>query len=439
MLVAPVRSIPGLFIRLLLGIIVLLPLTGCGGGGGNSATPVGKGSGNSWTVMVYMDADNDLDVDAPYDLQAMQQVGSTDKVTVLVQTDTRSSTTKRYKVEKGSLKLLKDLGELDMSEAGTLKDFIVSSAHDYPAQHYALVLWDHGNGWKSILVDTTNDGTNAQAASNVLVSQGIQQAEAEAGIKLDILGVDACIMATLEAAYQFRKVADYLVASQEVVQAYGWDYRDLLWRLTANPAMSPQQLAASMVQSYGNFVQSLAGGAGDDQTMSAIKLGSDLELLASRVNGLALSLMSRLNDPATRQATLDAITALRGSDTLPGTVQEFDPYTSPATYVDLYDFCKQLEASDAATSVHDTLASITVAEYHGPGRPKAHGLSIVFFNLPEALSYSTPVYDPSYTRYDPATGAGSQLDFINRYQWADFMHLYFSYRYPALLGATAGG
>ena len=52
-----------------------------------------SGAGNQWTVMVYMAADNDLDISAHLDIQEMQSVGSTENVTVLLQYDTRSRPT----------------------------------------------------------------------------------------------------------------------------------------------------------------------------------------------------------------------------------------------------------------------------------------------------------------------------------------------------------
>ena len=104
--------------------------------------------GNKWTLMIYLDADNNLESFSMRDLREMQEVGSTKNVTVIVQHDTNGGTTKRYKVEKGSLTLLEDLGELDMADGATLQNFVSSTALAYPADHYALILWNHGQGWK---------------------------------------------------------------------------------------------------------------------------------------------------------------------------------------------------------------------------------------------------------------------------------------------------
>lgn len=395
----------------------------------NNATTV---SGNKWTFLVYMDADNNLDAFSTQNLRQMQEVGSTENVTVIVQYDTRAGSTRRYKVERGGLTLLADLGELDMAKPDTLRDFISYAAGAYPAEHYALILWDHGSGWKklavpktvsSILEDWSSNGQSAPALSNRLVAQAIKSAEDTAGIKLDILGIDACIMATVEAAYEFRNSADILVSSQELVQSGGWDYRTLLARLVANPLMTPSELASAMVTSYQQFAESPAYGWGD-QTISAVKLGHDMEKVAQAVDSLALALKSAMDDPITRPATLAAISSARAA------VQEFDQVTNPATYVDLSDFSRLLSGNN--NPVQAALGNVVLAEYHGKERPGAHGLSVVFFDLPRALSFSTQVYDSDYTNYDPATGRGSQIAFITAFNWDEMMHDYLSLNYPNL-------
>ena len=129
-----------------------------------------------------------------------------------------------------------------------MRDFIAFGVKTYPARHYALILWDHGEGWESgvdkrvssLLEDWNNTNIKSTPLPNYVVAGGIQDAEVLTGVKLDILGVDACVMATIEAAYEFRNSAGILVASQDLVQGYGWDYRDLLSRLTANPAIAPK-------------------------------------------------------------------------------------------------------------------------------------------------------------------------------------------------------
>ena len=403
-------------------LFILLFIISCS----SSSTP-GPVAGNNWTVMIYLDADNNLGRWSELDLNEMQEVGSTENVTVIVQYDTHGGTTKRYKVEKGSLTLLEDMGELDMSDGATLQNFVSSTALAYPADHYALIIWNHGQGWKgagrpgmakSIFNDYDN-GNNDSYLSNYYVALALADAESAAGIKLDILGIDACEMSVIEAAYEFRNAADIFVASQEVVSVYGWDYKDLLSRLVNNPRMTPVELARAMVESFKNYYANTSPPY--DQTIVALALNmkyasdgaSDIGTLARKVDDLALSLSALMADSGTRAAALERITNSRTA------VQEFD-----YIYVDLVDFSLLIDGDDSPVELE--FNKILLDEYHGSERPNAHGLSIVFFDR------SSPFddYDPSYRNFNPDTKTGSRSAFINKFNWDEMMHTYFSLQYP---------
>jgi hypothetical protein len=330
--------------------------------------------------------------------------------------------TYRYKVEKGKLVQLANLGELDMAQEGTLKDFIKYAADAYPADHYALILWNHGQGWKgakSILTDVDN-GTLTP-----LSNQYVREALADSGVSLDILGIDACEMATIEAAYEFRGVAKILVASQELVSGYGWDYQDLLTRLTSEPNVTASKLAKEMVESFKKFYSESGY---KDQEISALALNksyssdgaTDIATVATAVDSLAANLTSLMADSATRSSTLALLTSARD------TVQEFDEVTQPATYIDLVDFERLV--SSGSSAIKQSLDKILLAEYHGSEKPNAHGLSIVFFD--RSSPYDEKTYDPNYRDYNPSTGMGSKIQFLNQFRWDDMLHTYYGYQYP---------
>lgn len=416
--------------KIVLAILALTFLASCGGGSSSpSPEPV---TGNKWTIMIYLDSDNDLGIAAGLDLEEMMAAGSSSNVTVLVQHDTKGGPTVRYKVEKNKLTLLRNLGELDMASGDTLRDFMVYGNQNFKADHYALILWNHGDGWKSgnaalgtKAIFTDEDNGTYTMLSNSYVAASIQEALSATGMKLDILGIDACEMSTLEAAYEYRTVAGILVASQELVEGYGWDYDDLLGRLVNNPSMTPRQLASAMVASFKQFYESSAY---RHQTISAMALQkdyapdatTDIRSLAGSVSELSNQLIALMNNTATRQATLNLLTSTRAS------VQEFDKSVNPATYIDLVDFCRYVVGANSA--VETTLAKLLIAEYHGSARANAHGLSIVFFN--RAYADDSNTYDPNYRAYDSSTGKGSRIAFLNEYNWDDMLHLYYGFQYP---------
>src|SRR5512147_255085 len=105
-----------------------------------------------WSVMIYLAGDNNLDGAGVVDLGEMKQVGCTESINIIAQFDRAGSKeeTLRYCLRKGTA-LAKDavmkLGETNMGDPNVLEDFVTWGVRNYPAEHYLLVLWNHGAGW----------------------------------------------------------------------------------------------------------------------------------------------------------------------------------------------------------------------------------------------------------------------------------------------------
>ena len=84
--------------------------------------------------------------------------------------------------------------------------------------------------------------------------------------------------------------------------------------------------------------------------------------------------------------------------------------------------------SNGNPAIEQALDKILLAEYHGSEKPNAHGLSIVFFD--RSSPYDEKTYDPNYRDYNPSTGTGSKIEFLNRFTWDDMLHTYYGYQYP---------
>ena len=67
--------------------------------------------------------------------------------------------------------------------------------------------------------------------------------------KINVIGMDACLMAMFEVAYQIRNYVDYFVASEEVELAEGWKYSGFLPSLLSKDTTS-LQLVKNIVASY---------------------------------------------------------------------------------------------------------------------------------------------------------------------------------------------
>ncbi len=109
-----------------------------------------------------------------------------------------------------------------MGESTCLTSFLQYGHDNFPADHFALVLWDHGNGpvigyGKDMLFD--NDCLTLKEMSQALADSPFGPDN-----KLEWVGFDACLMASAELTGVWAPYANYLVASQEVEPAFGWNY-----------------------------------------------------------------------------------------------------------------------------------------------------------------------------------------------------------------------
>src|SRR3970040_61947 len=112
----------------------------------NSAIP------EKWTVMVYLAGDNNLDANGVTDLVEMKKIGSVPGMNIVAQFDRSGAgfPRKRFFIRNGTslnADVVESLGETNSGKPEILLDFIKWGAINYPADHYMLVLWNHGQGW----------------------------------------------------------------------------------------------------------------------------------------------------------------------------------------------------------------------------------------------------------------------------------------------------
>lgn len=321
---------------LLLALLTIL--SGCGGGG-NSSNATVNGTGGAatgqakWTYMVYVAGDNNLAAAALMDLREMKAVGSTAAVNVVVQAklnptqlknagvdaalaDSIGSSIYRSKIIKNSNPnsslLASDFqpvaGISNMADKNVLTGFIQWAKQTYPADNYALVLWSHGNGWKTLPLSTglPTRGAIADDSNNKnMTMQEIATAVTNSGVHFGVLNFDACLMAMYEVAYSLRSVTDYLVASEEIEPGQGDDYVGLLTSLTATPTQTPLQVAQMLATKFKDSYVNLTPQGKESVTKSAIataKIGT----LKTTLDDLATYLTTNLSGSGSLRTAIQA-------------------------------------------------------------------------------------------------------------------------------------
>jgi len=260
--------------------------------------PINKDPKRIWTIAVYMGADNDLDQFALRNLKEMEIGLPEEGVECIVlldrakgpetKDDDRTDRVLRIKrnADKGlKSEVLARPGEVNMADPVVLEKFLASVIKTFPAQHYALIMWDHGGGWAYHLIDTDAPGA-AQGHDKLSLPklrQGISGGLKETGLKkLDLVGFDMCLMAQMETAAALTDLAEVMVASQALEPGEGWPYDQILPSF-GKESLGARRLGAQIVDAFGKHY---AKRQEQVATLSAIDLG-EVQRLAEAMNTLA--------------------------------------------------------------------------------------------------------------------------------------------------------
>jgi hypothetical protein len=414
-------------------------------GGDSDVDPIYK-----WTVMVYFASDDpgQYGIDG---LNSLKAAGSTPEVAILAQVDpTGTGQTARYWLNRGS-KLDDDIvarfSSIDTGSPDALIQFVVWAAEAAPAERYTLILWGHGDGWQNEdnagraagrtvhrrfdagelkkllhLNGASNDKLDkflenvvllpnrtvvGSRSADLLDGQGLKKALTgvvkSLGRKIDVLGVDSCLMAMAEVAYQVRDCVDYMIASEDATPISGWPFDAIFEELVNYPHLGPLQLGQIAVRQYiidfqerGLFV-----------TQSVCDLAR-IRNLSDAVAPLAAALIHSLQDAGLRTIIITARAM----------VQSF--YVKD--YVDLYDYCDILgtlinepdhRLSRACRHVKHAITSGTGYAGGPDSFVRVHGI----YGYPLKDSHGASVYFPCSDFSAQYLG----LDFARDTGWGDFV------------------
>lgn len=219
---------------------------------------------SEWTMLVYMCGSdleyrsglcskniNDMLLAAPgNDLQVAIETGGTSKWHGEYFTNNQTDLPKdgaldRFIVEGNRLTRIDEVETSSMVNKDTLCDFLKWGMKNAPANHYILVLWDHGSG-SAIGYGRDMLYTKEKAMSVTDIAKAIE----ESGIKLDILGFDACLMGGVETGVALSDSAQYMIASEETEPGDGWNYKELIAYLDNNKDATSYSIAEIIINDY---------------------------------------------------------------------------------------------------------------------------------------------------------------------------------------------
>lgn len=110
---------------------------------------------------------------------------------------------------------------INMGDSATLTFFLDQALERFQTERYILILWDHGGGPVHGVCWDENFSRDSLTIPEMV--EGIRES-GFAGRKIDMIGFDACLMSSVETAWQLAPYADWMVASEETEPGEGWNY-----------------------------------------------------------------------------------------------------------------------------------------------------------------------------------------------------------------------
>jgi len=258
-----------------------------------------------WLVLVYFGADNNLDSFANRDLNEISQVHYSNRVKVIALVDNLSGSYIYGTDESGNFHLLREIDEVDTGNPQTLENFVRTYVNQYHPHHLALIIWDHGDQWRSLRTNTITKIAAQDVNNNDLLhleelQEALRNLQAS-GIHIDLLGFDACLMSSVETLNAVKDYANVIVASELTEPGDGWFYTPFLNYLVQHPDTDVFNLGKKIVDSYVEYYSDYP----ETVTLAAISNNTVSELLTA-TNRIAQVLENHISDVESIRAELNS-------------------------------------------------------------------------------------------------------------------------------------
>ncbi|MCC7479497.1 hypothetical protein IT575_13715 [bacterium] len=366
-----------------------------------------------WNLLLWMAADNNLSPYGVLDLNELESVGSTPGVRILagydIPYDWEPGTTGIEQVNfirlaadanPAAVKADADPANISFERSGYdcgdprhLREFVQWASDNFPAQRTALVLWGHGTGWRperdappadkggssvsggpaarrggsGVLIDYT-DGIGGHSSNGWIASE-------LSGFHFDLLLFDSCFMGDLESLFEYRELADYMIASELVVPIWGFPYDAVLQNWTSSPGILDPPAVGRI------FIDEFTAEYEDREICHALVDSAALSELGGELQFLGLSLQFA------PKPEWDIFRAAVNEQPLPGELQDIGAFLAdyiPATS----DQTLRSQAQQCLSAYEESI--VYFASENAPGRS---GLSM-FLPGPGYTSSYAAMYRP---------------------------------------------
>ena len=215
---------------------------------------------DTWVIQWYL-CGSDLERrfgSATKDLQELLSVNLPPNVKFVIETggstewqnDTvANDAIERYLYDSEGLKRLEKLPNANMGDVDTLTDFIRYGEENFEADHRIFIFWDHGGGSIGGLCSDERY-ENSLKLNDLTEAFGAVYGSSPDNPPFEIIGFDACLMATYDTINAIDGFTRYVVASEESEPGCGWNYTGFGNALANNPAMNGAELGKIICNTY---------------------------------------------------------------------------------------------------------------------------------------------------------------------------------------------
>jgi len=389
-------------IAVITGAAVIVGLGACS----SEAAP--SAERGSWTVLTYSIADTNLEPYMMTDLEEIGAVGTSPELNLVALVDRAADYTdadvlglgdweggKLLEIGYGDATELENMGDINTGDPQVLADFITRGITDYPADNYALIISDHGASWPGVGGDESSEEDSLSLAElNSAIADGLSGTDVA---RLDLLGFDACLMATYEVASALAPLADRMLASQELEPGHGWDY-SALGIVEEQGGATADELGAAIIDGF--EAQAVSEETDSEITLSLVDLTA-MPAVEAALSGFSGALTERAASvsPSVGRSLASALGFGRDPD------PEQDSHMTDLAILAGEIGVDALDVSDEADDLVRAVNDAVIDKVDGQATKGATGLSIYF----------PPTSDYYNTDYDELGVDGGWFEFLKTY------------------------
>ncbi len=280
--------------------------------------------------------------------------------------------------------------DASMGNASTVGAFLSTIRDRYNYERVFLILIGHGEAYTGMLFDQNHK------EDPLTIAELVEGMEA-GGFNVEVIGLDTCLMSTLEVASHLSGYSRYMIASEESEPAEGWQYDSFISDLVKNPDTPVGDLGHSLLKTY------LANPA-QGKTISVLDL-DEAGVVTASLDRLSKLLIPMLDTPEGYRSLVDAFNK----------TQQFgltaEGVLDPAT-MDLIGFAEEVSSIDPgfdsqSGDLIEATQKMVVLSGHDERVPGARGLAILspvqinlgFYRYYHDDAFITPSWDRFLARY----------------------------------------